>query len=47
MKIFLDLGIVGQDILVTALKEYELDCRCNGNYVRAEEIKDMLDKLPI
>lgn len=46
MKIDLDFGILYQEILISALKEYEITLRQNGNNCRADVVLDLLNKLP-
>lgn len=46
MKIDLDFGILYQEILVTALKEYKSACNRDGNYTRADVVQDIINKLP-
>lgn len=46
MKIDLDFGILYQEILICALKEYKGSCNRDGNYSRADVVQDIINKLP-
>lgn len=38
-------GILYSEIILTALQEYQSQCRAQGNYCRADVVKDIIEAI--